>query len=192
MGKEQSKSHQARVRNNDYSYLKGNVLDIGCGPDPIKLTESDVVRTWDLVDGDAQYLVSIPDETYDAVFSSHCLEHLVDVPTALKNWSRVLKKGGRMLIYVPSWTFYERRQWPSRYNGDHKASFDLIDPPNRPSHPFYTMKDMRLLGISAGLVLEDARLELDNYDFHYTWALQIDQTQGPGQAQVAFVFYKPV
>jgi predicted SAM-dependent methyltransferase len=191
MGKEQSKSHQARVRNNDYSYLKGNVLDIGCGPDPINLTESDKVRAWDLVDGDAQYLVSISDETYDAVFSSHCLEHLVDVPVALKNWSRVLKKGGRMLIYVPSWTFYERRQWPSRYNGDHKASFDLVDPQQRPAHPFYTMRDMRLLGLQVGLILEDARLELDNYDLHYTWAIQLDQTQGAGQAQVAFVFHKP-
>lgn len=191
MGNEQSKSHVARLRNNDYSYLTGSVLDIGCGDDPIKLSSTDVVRAWDVKDGDAQYLHSIPDETHDAVFSSHCLEHLVHVPTALKNWSRVLKKGGRMLIYVPSWTFYERRQWPSRYNGDHKASFDLIDPPNRPTHPFYTMKDMRLIGLEVGLVLEDARLELDNYDLHYTWALQMDQTRGNGQAQVAFVFHKP-
>lgn len=191
MGNEQSKSHAVRVRNNDYSYLKGNVLDIGCGPDPIKLTSTDTIRGWEVGDGDAQYLLSIPDEVYDAVFSSHCLEHLVDVPTSLKNWSRVLKRGGRMLIYVPSWTFYERRQWPSRYNGDHKASFDLIDPPQRPTHPFYTMRDMRLIGLQVGLVLEDARLELDNYDLHYTWAVQIDQTQGAGQAQVAFVFHKP-
>lgn len=190
MANEQTKSHNSRIRNNDYSYLRGNVLDIGCGADPIKLSSVDTVRAWDIADGDAQYLYSIPDESYDAIFSSHCLEHLVDVPTALKNWSRVLKKGGRVLVYVPSWTFYERRQWPSRYNGDHKASFDLVDPPARPSHPFYTMKDMRILGLQVGLVLEDARLELDNYDFHYTWALQYDQTQGPGQAQVAFVFHK--
>ena len=98
MGNEQSKSHQARIRNNDYIYLKGNVLDIGCGPDPIKLTTSDKVRTWDLVDGDAQYLVSIPDETYDAVFSSHCLEHLVDVPTALKNGHFMSADNGRLFI----------------------------------------------------------------------------------------------
>lgn len=190
MSQEQSKSHNARLRNGDYRFLRGNVLDIGCGPDPIKLPPPTVVRGWDLADGDAQYLATLKDRSFDAVVSSHCLEHMVSVPTSLKNWSRVLKDGGYMLIYVPSWLAYERRQWPSRYNDDHKASFDLIDPPSRPSHPFYGMRDMRRIGLECGLTLEDARMELDDYDFNRTWDLGFDQTLGRAQAQVTFIFLK--
>lgn len=187
---EQTKSHAARLRNNDYRYLRGDVLDVGCGPDPIKLPPPARVTGWDIPDGDAQYLASIPDGKFDAVVSSHCLEHMVDVPTSLKNWSRVLKEGGYMLIYVPSWTFYERRQWPSPYNGDHKASFDLLDPEVRPSHPFYGMREMRELGLACGLTLVDARLELDKYKLHKTCDKGVDQTMGDAQAQVTFVFFK--
>lgn len=190
MSREQSKSHNARVRNDDYRFLHGDVLDIGCGPDPIKLPPPARVTGWDLADGDAQYLTSLKDGSFDAVVSSHCLEHMVDVPTSLKNWSRVLKEGGYMLLYVPSWTFYERRQWPSRYNDDHKASFDLVDPEVRPAHPFYGMREMRKLGLECGLTLEDARLELDCYDLSRTWDIGLDQTLGHAQAQVTFLFLK--
>lgn len=190
MSQEQTKSHNARLRNGDYRFLRGSVLDIGCGPDPIKLPPPAIVRGWDLPDGDAQYLEGIDDRSFDAVVSSHCLEHMKCVSTSLKNWARVLRDGGYMLIYVPSWTFYERRQWPSRYNGDHKASFDLLDPPERPHHPFYGMREMRRIGLENGLVLEDARLELDDYDFKRTWDLSLDQTLGKAQAQVTFVFFK--
>lgn len=187
---EQSKSHNARLRNNDYRFLKGKVLDIGCGPDPIKLPPPAQVIGWDLKDGDAQYLETLADNSFDAVVSSHCLEHMVDVPTSLKNWARVLKEGGYMLIYVPSWLAYERRRWPSRYNDDHKASFDLIDPPSRPTHPFYGMKEMRVMGLHCGLTLEDCRMELDDYDMTKIWDLSLDQTRGAAQAQVTFIFQK--
>lgn len=187
---EQSKSHITRLRNDDYSFLRGDVLDIGCGPDPIKLPHPTKVVGWDLGDGDAQYLESLQDAKFDAVTASHCLEHMVDVPTALKNWSRVLKEGGYMLIYVPSWTFYERRQWPSPYNGDHKASFDLVDPEVRPAHPFYGMREMRKLGLSCGLTLVDARLELDHYKLNKTNDLTLDQTMQNALAQVTFIFFK--
>jgi len=187
---EQSKSHYARLRNDDYRFLRGSVLDIGCGPDPIKLPPPAVVTGWDLKDGDAQYLDTLKDESFDAVVSSHCLEHMVCVPTSIKNWARVLKTGGYLSASVPSWTFYERHQWPSRYNGDHKASFDLIDPVVRPAHAFYTMRDMRRIGLECGLTLEDARIEIDNYDLARTWDKRLDQTMGKAQAQVTFIFFK--
>ena len=95
-----------------------------------------------------------------------------------------------MLIYVPSWTFYERRQWPSPYNGDHKASFDLIDPETRPTHPFYGLREMRELGLSCGLTLVDARLELDGYKMRQINNLSLDQTMGEALAQVTFIYFK--
>lgn len=187
---EQSKSHNARLRNSDYNFLRGRVLDIGCGPDPIKLPEPTEVIGWDLKDGDAQYLESVPDASFDTVVSSHCLEHMHDVPTSIKNWARVLKEGGYIYALVPSFIFYEKRQWPSRYNDDHKASFDLIDPPVRPNHPFYGFREMRMIGLACGLTLVDARMELDDYDLSKTWDLSLDQTRGAAQAQICFIYQK--
>jgi hypothetical protein len=52
------------------------------------------------------------------------------------------------------------------------------------------MREMRKLGLECGLTLEDARMELDNYDFHQLWNLNKDQTLGSAQAQVTFIFLK--
>lgn len=188
---ETSKSHFARLRNGDYVFLRGNVLDIGCGPDPIKLPPPSTVRGWDLEDGGVQYLEGVKDGSFDAVFSSHCLEHMVDVPTALSHWARVCKEGGYVYIMVPSWRFYERGQWPSPYNPDHKSSFDLVDDGTRPGdHPFYGFREMRQVGLSCGLTLVDARLELDNYDLSKTNDTGLDQTMKNALAQCVFIYLK--
>lgn len=188
---ETSKSHHARLRNGDYQFLRGHVLDVGCGPDSIKLPPPSTVRGWDLEDGDAQYLEGLKDGSFDAVYGSHVLEHLRDVPTALSNWARVCKEGGYVYAMVPSWTAYEKMQWPSPYNPDHKASFDLIDLGRRPTdHPFYGFREMRQVGLACGLTLVDARLELDNYDLSRTHDTKLDQTMGNALAQCTFIYLK--
>ena len=189
---EASKSHHARLRNGDYeSILHGEVLDVGCGPDPIKLDSPSTVRPWDLEDGDAEWLHGVKDESFDAVFSSHCLEHMVSVPNALTNWARVTKEGGHVYVVVPSWLAYERHQWPSPYNPDHKASFDIVDLGMRPiGHPFYGFKEMRQIGLQCGLTLIDTRMELDNYDFTQLPNKGNDQTLGNALAQCVFIYLK--
>lgn len=42
-----------------------------------------------------------PDNHFDAVFSSHCMEHSVDLPMSLAAIRRVLKSGGIVFIAVP-------------------------------------------------------------------------------------------
>ena len=42
----------------------------------------------------------VKDETYDFVYSSHTLEHINDIYTALKNWIRILKKDFLYCIYL--------------------------------------------------------------------------------------------
>lgn len=187
---ETSKSHHARLRNGDYQFLRGHVLDVGAGPDALKLPPPSTVRGWDLEDGDAQYLEGLKDGSFDAVFSSHCLEHLTHVPTALSNWARVCKEGGYVYAVTPSFAFYERMQWPSPYNPDHKASFDLVDLGRRPSHPYYGFREMRQVGLACGLTLVDARLELDNYDLAKTYDTKLDQTMGNALAQCTFIYLK--
>lgn len=63
-------------------------------------------------------------ESQDAVFSSHTLEHIADYRTVLRDWFRVLKVGGYLIIVVPHQYLYERRREPpSRWNADHKRFY---------------------------------------------------------------------
>jgi SAM-dependent methyltransferase len=84
-------------------------LHLGCGSDPLphwlksfKETRYDINPNCnpDIV-GDIKDLGDIGE--YDVVFSQHCLEHLHqhDVPVALKEWHRVLKDKGVVVIFVP-------------------------------------------------------------------------------------------
>lgn len=64
------------------------------------------------------------DESQDAVFNSHTLEHIVDYRSVLRDWFRVLKVGGHLIIIVPHQFLYERRREPpSRWNADHKRFY---------------------------------------------------------------------
>lgn len=108
----------------------GKGVDIGCGRLGIdrfkdKFPGIQSIRNWDLPDGDGMLMATVTDNTFDFVHSSHSLEHMVDVKIALKNWIRILKKGGHLVVTIPDWEMYEHRQWPSRYNSDHKHAFTL-------------------------------------------------------------------
>lgn len=46
-------------------------------------------------------LAPIPDSSYDFILSSHSLEHIANPLKALKEWVRVLKPGGAMLVILP-------------------------------------------------------------------------------------------
>jgi predicted SAM-dependent methyltransferase len=127
---EASKAMKRRFNDgNFFKYFKGIGVDIGAGPDCIdrysKVFGFDGAYNWDLKDGDAQEMKSVADGTYDFVHSSHCLEHMVDPRTAVKNWVRVCKPGGYVVITIPDETMYEKNMWPSQYNSDHKWSFTM-------------------------------------------------------------------
>ena len=101
-------------------YCQGEGLDIGYGADLIVPGCSG----WDLRNGDAQYLNGIEDESFDYVYSSHCLEHMIDVKIALKNWFRVVRRGGFLLLAIPHRDLYEKvKELPSIWNADHKHMF---------------------------------------------------------------------
>jgi predicted SAM-dependent methyltransferase len=59
--------------------------------------------------GDARDMSRFEDETFDVIYASHILEHLDydNAPDgsffdALKEWKRVLKTGGKLLVAVPN------------------------------------------------------------------------------------------
>jgi SAM-dependent methyltransferase len=64
--------------------------------------------------------------TLDYVYNSHCLEHIPNdtLLSTLREWYRVLKVGGHLIICVPHQFLYEKkRTLPSRYNEDHKRFY---------------------------------------------------------------------
>lgn len=130
--KECSKSIMRRLSEANFinRYFRGDGIDIGGAPDPLAMYVELFplmrgVRVWDLNDGDGQTLEGVADAQYDFVHSSHCLEHLHDPEEGLRNWFRVLKPGGHMIITVPDEDLYEQGQFPSTFNGDHKWSFTI-------------------------------------------------------------------
>jgi SAM-dependent methyltransferase len=75
-------------------FCQGRGLDIGCGDWPLSWAMPIEKKHG----GDA---MALPLEKFDYVFSSHCLEHLVDPIKALKHWKSRLKKGGVLFLYLP-------------------------------------------------------------------------------------------
>jgi SAM-dependent methyltransferase len=103
-------------------YLSGKVIDIGAGRDLVTPT----AERFDLEDGDADFITRYRQpQTYDAVHSSHCLEHMVDPVKALNEWWSLIKPGGYIVLVVPDEDLYEQGAWPSRFNADHKHTFRL-------------------------------------------------------------------
>lgn len=104
-------------------YLSGKGIDIGFGGDLVSAN----ANGYDFEHGDAQYLAELKDEQFDFVYSSHTLEHMPVPAIALKNWFRVVKKGGYLIIYIPHRDLYEKKKTlPSRFNPTH-THFFLID-----------------------------------------------------------------
>ena len=153
--KECSKSIPRRLAHPNFTnrYFVGDGLDIGGKPDPLVLylelfSRMTSVRTWDWEDGDAQYLQSVADGTYDFVHSSHCLEHLRDPHEGLKNWFRVLKPGGHLIVTIPDEDLYEQGQFPPpTFNKDHKWTFTIFKPTSWSTHSISVLALVQELGL---------------------------------------------
>lgn len=132
MGQEQTKSAKRRFNIGKFHsrYFWGHGLDIGAGRDSLANHKKvfrgiSKIDSWDKPNGDAQYLNGVVDGYYDFVHSSHCLEHMIDPYVALRNWIRVVKPGGHVIITIPEQELYEHGVWPSRFNRDHKWTFTI-------------------------------------------------------------------
>ena len=118
--KESSKTQRVRDSKFAERFLTGRVIDIGAGDDLI----CPWAERFDLEQGDANEITLYREPlTYDAVHSSHCLEHMVSPQRALVSWWALVKPDGFLIVIVPEEDMYEQRHWPSLFNGDHKWTF---------------------------------------------------------------------
>lgn len=191
--KECSKSIMRRLGDSNYvrRYFVGDGVDIGGAPDPLAMYQElfprmTSARIWDLNDGDAQFMAGVEDETFDFVFSSHCLEHIRDPAEALANWMRILKPGGHLVVAVPDEDLYEQGVWPSTHNRDHKHTFTLMKTNS------WSPASINLLALLGGLgPLADIRkIELLDQSYRFE-APRFDQTLTPvGECGIEFVIRK--
>lgn len=119
-------------------YLRGTGLDLGCGPWPVwpHCIGVDNFDEWTSVDNwhpdviaDVTKLTVFADNSMDFVFSSHLLEHLEDPARVLREWWRVLKPGGHLVLYLPHKGFYPNIGEEGS-NPDHHHDFlpnDILD-----------------------------------------------------------------
>ena len=92
-------------------------------------------RQWIL---EAADLHGLANEAYDVALSSHCLEHTANPLAALREWWRVTRTGGCLLVIVPdrARTFDHRRPvttlahlrdyWERRTTEDDRTHFDEV------------------------------------------------------------------
>ena len=129
------------------SYLRGRLIDIGCGTKPYKtllapyvtehvgldrtdpfnqLAEVDLVGT--------AYEIPVPENSFDSALSTAAFEHLAEPQAALSECHRVLKTGGIAVYTVPFIWHLHAEPWDyfrfSKYGLKHlfeKANFEVLE-----------------------------------------------------------------
>jgi SAM-dependent methyltransferase len=177
---EASKAMRRRAPRERERYFRGKGVDIGAGPDCIDRHGYEC-RNWDLKDGDAQLMAGVADGTFDFVHSSHCLEHMVDPQVALRNWIRVCKVGGYLVITVPDEELYEHELWPSRFNDDHKWSFRIYS--GKGGSP----KHVNVFDLLSRFYKEAEIVKIERIEDAFDWRLprEVDQTLPPDGPECA-------
>lgn len=194
MALETKKLYEYRKAHDYDKYFQGKGIDIGCGGgdacdnDLDLLTGFDGMVSCDPYDkdcGDANLCDNIEDNTYDFVYSSHCLEHMIDARQAFTNWLRICKPGGYMVHAVPHELFYEKCNWPSRFNKDHKSSWTLEWESNLPNSihtpDFLFEFDIDVLRLETIII---------GFDFNRFHEDQTTKKRGWAASQIEFVARK--
>lgn len=104
-------------------YIKGRLLDVGCGKRPYEKTyfagASEYVGADYLTDRSRPDIVcsaldlKVSDHSFDTVVSTEVLEHVPDPLRALREMRRVLKSEGHLVLSAPMW--WPRHEIPYDY-----------------------------------------------------------------------------
>jgi len=119
----------AKIRWELVEYTNGRGLDLGCGQFKAfpHFTGVDNGHHWGMKGVDVHVdtcedLGIFASKSMDFVFSSHLLEHIVNAKEALKEWYRVIKDNGYLILYLPHKDHYPNVGQEGA-NPDHKADY---------------------------------------------------------------------
>jgi ADP-heptose:LPS heptosyltransferase/predicted SAM-dependent methyltransferase len=146
-------------------YTRGRGLDLGCGP---YITFPHFIRVDNCIDEQlfgtriqpnikvdtCENLEIFGSKTMDFVFSSHLLEHIepANVVATLREWWRVLKMQGFLVLYVPADDLYPKVGEPGA-NPDHKWNVDYAG----------VIEGMKRLGTGWDLIRYEHRSQGQEY-----------------------------
>lgn len=104
---------QRKCRNRIIEFLRGVILDVGCGDEKITPRSIGVDREGKGADirmdlSKTKALSLFANKQFDTVFSSHFLEHIADYKGMLREMWRVLKENGYLVLYLPHKNLYPR------------------------------------------------------------------------------------
>jgi predicted SAM-dependent methyltransferase len=98
---------------------KGTGVDIGCMKEEWSFPGSIPV---DLSFDNGLHALNLPQNELDYIFSSHCLEHILDWVSVMDYWYENLKTGGVLFLYLPD---YSQEYWKPWNNRKH---FNIFTP----------------------------------------------------------------
>lgn len=110
-------SETDKIRDKVQPYLHGFVIDVGSAGSPITPTAFCIDgRDFPNVSHKTDNLYTLPEQLHgkiqlaDCLFSSHVLEHLPDHYGAIVSWSKLIKKGGYLVLYLPDGRYYDNKE----------------------------------------------------------------------------------
>jgi predicted SAM-dependent methyltransferase/ADP-heptose:LPS heptosyltransferase len=123
-------NESGKVRFDVIPYMRGRGVDLGCGPWKIfpHCIGVDQIPGADIC-SPVTRLDQFADGSMDFVYSSHTLEDIDDTEATLREWWRLLKVGGYLILYLPHKNFYPNIGQPGG-NPAHKHDFlpaDIVE-----------------------------------------------------------------
>lgn len=99
------------------------IYDLGCGRHKTidRAIGVDVKPVTDIASS-IESLPMIENGSADVVISRHSLEHLIDPVEAIREWGRILKKGGKMIIVLPDHEYIDTMDFRLS-NGKHLHAY---------------------------------------------------------------------
>ena len=156
----QQGNESSKIKYEIVPYTRGTVLELGSGPwrtYPHFITVDNLDEwggNWKPdINRDATNLSIFASQSCDSVFSSHLLEHIEDTESVLKEWWRVIKPNGYLVLYLPHKDFYPNIGQEGA-NPDHVHDFSPAD----------IISIMKGVG-NWDLIVSESRNQKDEYSF---------------------------
>jgi predicted SAM-dependent methyltransferase len=125
-------SETSGIRKEVLTYCQGNGVDIGYGGDPVVPSAITIDKPPPYVPhlgshpqnlrGDGADLYWFKDNVLDYVYSSHLIEDFAETGPVLREWLRVVKPGGYLILVAPVEKIYREHcsRTGQEYNTNHK------------------------------------------------------------------------
>jgi SAM-dependent methyltransferase len=128
VGEESRKTYKEKFLSGFFlKYMSGNGLDIGYKGylkdkvEPILPTALGIDLDYPAYNG---IYLPFSSNSQDYVYNSHVLEHIENYHLVIRDWFRVIKPKGYLIIVVPhQWLYEKKATLPSRFNADHKRFY---------------------------------------------------------------------